>query len=92
VETKAHSLMSKRRDQAREDTSMKQPTLWLMMLHSPSVCVYYRTSWENSQVLSFIIVTARLSLFLHRSHCSKRLNISLAQHHHYCTRDCIKLT
>jgi hypothetical protein len=84
VERKARSLMmSKRGDRAREDTSMKQPTLWLMMLHSPFVCVYYRTSWEDIKVLSFIIVTACLSLFLHRSHCSKRLDVSLAQHHHY---------
>jgi hypothetical protein len=81
VERKAHSLMSKRGDRARDDTSVKQPTLWLMMLYSPFVCVYYRTSWEDSQVLSFIIVTARLSLFLHRSHCSKRLDVLLAQRH-----------
>jgi hypothetical protein len=83
VERKARSLMSKCRDRVRDDTSMKQPALWLMMLHSSFACVYYRTSWEDTQVLSFIIVAARLSLFLHRSRCSKRLDVSLAQHHHY---------
>jgi hypothetical protein len=83
VERKARSLMSEQGDRARDDTSMKQLTHWLMMLYSPFACVYYRTSWEDTQVLSFIIVAARLSLFLHRSRCSKRLDVSLAQHHHY---------
>jgi hypothetical protein len=43
VERKACLLMSEHWDRARDDTSMKQPALWLMILHSPFVCVYYRT-------------------------------------------------